>query len=130
MAFATSIDVADRLGRPLTVDEMTQADAVIAAVTDLIADAVGKSNAWAATLTPVPGTLKTLCVEKAASVILNPALGTVAAESLGEHSVTYARSNDGGIFLTEAERLLVRRAVFGRTTESVMLGSHFHEVGD
>lgn len=115
MAFATYSDVATRLARTLTTAEQNQATAVIAAVTGLITEEVGKADVanWAATLSPVPETLKSLCVEKAVAVISNPR--SVASESVrlgaAERSSTFPRASDIGIFLSDEERLRARRAV-------------------
>lgn len=119
MAFATHSDVATRLRRTLTSDEQTQATAVIATVQSLITDEVDRDSDWATALSPVPAALKELCVAKAAAILSNPTPGVVASESLGEHSVTYARSSDeGGIFLTDAEGRIARHAVYGTNSAS------------
>ena len=62
--FATADDVATRLGRSLTAAEVLFCQAVIEDVTGLICDAVGEPRTWADSLSPVPGTLRTLCIEK------------------------------------------------------------------
>lgn len=119
MPFATYTDVEARLGRELGEAEQAIATDVIAQVTAQIVDEVDRDSDWAADLDPVPGVLKGLCVSKAAAAVTNPALGVVAAESLGAHSVTYARSNDAdGLWLSERECRMARQAVYGTTSGS------------
>lgn len=119
MAFATHSDVSTRLGRTLTTAQQATATAVIETVTDLICDEVDRDAEWASALDPVPKGLKELCVAKAVAVVTNPALGTVASETLGAHSVTFARSGDGaGLFLSDAEGRTARKAVYGTNSGS------------
>lgn len=113
MAFATHADVSTRLRRTLTTEEQAAATEVIATVTGLIADEVDRDSDWSDALDPVPTTLKELCVAKAVTAITNPA--GVASETLGAHSVTFPRSADGGVFLTDAEKRAVEVAVYGRS---------------
>lgn len=129
-AFAAVEDVAVRLGRELTESQEAQAESAIALVTALIADAVDRDSDWAAELDPVPGALKELCVAKAASVVLNPAIGIVASESLGQHSVTFARSSDSGLMLSDAEGRLARLAVYGTNAASAQPRSAFDRIID
>lgn len=132
MAFATPDDVATRLGRALTDAEEAMAAQVIEAVTAQIVDAVDQDADWATALDPVPGLLKTLCVEKVIVIGTNP--NGLAAESheLGaaSRSRTYQRSNDGGIFLTENEQRLARLAVWGTLTGSGRTASAIDDVLD
>jgi hypothetical protein len=116
--FATADDVGTRLGRGLTSAEKSTAESVIATVTGLIVDEVDRDSAWAAGLTSVPAALKELCVGKAVAVLTNPASGTIAAESLGARSITYARNGDTAPLLTPQEGRLVRLAVYGTLTGS------------
>lgn len=124
MAYATADDVAARLGRDLTADETTQAEAVLDIVAGLIADAVAKDgDAWVAD--PVPTTLMLLSIEKAISALVNPNNLASFSEQLGsyQHSGTYPRSGDVGIFLSDSEERRVRRAVYGAASASVRIGS-------
>lgn len=115
MAFATVDDVATRLGRALTEAEEAMASQTIEAVTAQIVDAVDRDGAWADALDPVPGLLKALCVEKVIVVGSNPNSLAAESETLGAHSRsrTFQRSNDSGIFLTDAEQRQCRLAVYG-----------------
>ena len=125
MAFATYTDVANRLLRTLTSAEQTAATAVIADVTTQIADEVGRDAAWAAALSPVPGYLKAICIEKAISAIANPSNFASESETLGSysHSQTYPRATDGGVLLTDDEARRVRAAVYGTGVASPTVGS-------
>lgn len=117
MAFATADDVATRLGRSLTDAEEAIATDAISVVEGQIIDEVDRDAAWATALDPVPLVLKALCVGKAINAISRrePA---IAAESLGAHSVTYARETSTDLFLDEREGRLVRQAVYGSLTGS------------
>lgn len=120
MAFATTEDVAVRLGRTLTDPEDDLVEQVIADVTGLIAEAVGKDAAWAAALDPVPSTFKALCVEKAIAVGSNPNGLAAKSESLGAFSTseTFRRDTGVGVFLTDDDERRVRFALHGSSTAS------------
>lgn len=120
MPFAEPKDVQARLGRSLTSAEEETASAVIAAVTGLIVDCVDRSAEWATSLDPVPEALKAICVEKAISAITNPTSLASESESLGayQHSQTFQRSSDVGIYLSPFEERLISRAVYGATSGS------------
>lgn len=132
MAFATTDDVATRLGRALTGAEAAMAEQVIESVTAQIADAVNHDLTWAEDLDPVPGVLKTLCVEKVIVVGSNPSGLAAENESLGaySHGRTFQRSNDVGVWLTAAEQRMARLAVHGRLSTSVRQSSHVDTVID
>lgn len=115
--FATYEDVETRLGRTLTDAQRDTATDVIAIVQAQIIDEVDRDAAWADALDPVPVVLKALCVSKAVNAISRPE-PSIAAESLGEHSVTYARETSADIFLSEPEKRLARMAVYGTLTAS------------
>lgn len=120
MALASTDDIAIRLGRDLTAAEAALADQTIAAVTAQIADAVDRDLDWAEALDPVPGLLKTLCVEKVIVVGSNPNSLANESQTLGaySHSRTFQRSNDSGVFLTDAEQRMARLAVYGTNSGS------------
>jgi len=118
VAFATANDVGQRLGRSLTSAEQTTATSVIATVQALIADEVDRDSDWADALDPAPAALKELCVAKAVAAITNPRAGAVASQTIGEHSITYARGAESGAFLTDAEARVARLAVYGTNTGS------------
>lgn len=120
MAFAVANDVATRLGRSLTTAETSLCTQTIEAVTAQIIDEVDRTAAWAAALSPVPGVLKTLCVEKCVVAIANPNGLAAESETLGQHSHsrTFQRTSDVGVFLTENEKRLARLAVYGTLSGS------------
>lgn len=120
MAFATQEDIEIRLGRPLSEAEGLQADAVIAAVQGLIADAVDRDTDWASELDPVPEALRSLCVEKSVRVITNPGALQRRSKQLGAYSVSedYSTGAAYGVCLTNAEELRARRAVYGASSAS------------
>lgn len=128
MAYATTADVSARLGRALTSSEATQVAGVLDTVAALIAAAAGKPDSWAPS--PVPGLLKALSVEKAVGVVANPLNLAAESEQLGayQHSQTFPRSLDVGIFLTDAEERAVRRAVFGADSGSAQSDSILDDI--
>lgn len=125
MAFATTTDVATRLGRDLTAAETDAAELVIEVVTGLIAEAVNRDSDWATALDPVPATLRLLCIEKAVSAIVNPHNVASLSEQLGQfqHSETYPRASDVGLYLSDDEERRARFAVHGITSASVRIQS-------
>lgn len=120
---ATPEAVAERLGRELTTDEAVQATAIIATVTGLIADALDTTAEAIRAMEPVPPTFATVCVEKAALLITNPFGLASESEQLGsyQHSVTYQRSNDVGVYLSRDERRRIRRAIKSSSFTAVTL---------
>jgi hypothetical protein len=120
MVFAKAEDVEKRIVRPLTVAEKATAESVISTVTGLIIDCVGRDQAWADDLDPVPVALTGLCVEKAIGAVSNPLNLAAQSEALGAYSnsQTFPRSGDVGVFLSPFEERIVSRAVYGTTTGS------------
>jgi hypothetical protein len=120
MAFVTTDDVKGRLGRPLTDGEDGIAESVIGTVTGLIIDCVGRDQAWADSLDPVPVALKGLIIEKVIGAISNPLNLAAQSETLGSYSgsQTFPRSGDVSVFLTPFEERIVSRAIYGTTTGS------------
>lgn len=127
--FATVDDVRTRLkphlGRDLTADEAAQAAQVIGRVSGLIRDLLYKDQVWADTLAPVPEVFAMLCEDKAVAVMANPTNLANESEQVGayQHSQTFQRAMDGGVFLTAAEKREVKRAAGVSTIGSVPLGS-------
>lgn len=120
MALATAEDVATRLGRSLTAAEEALSEQVIAGVTGLITDAVDEDSAWADGLDPVPSFYHELCVQKTIAIGSNPGQLAAITEQLGQasRSRTFQRSNDVGIFLTDAEERKVRQIHYGTGASS------------
>jgi hypothetical protein len=121
---ATIAEVEDRLalGRALTSAETDQITYLIGAVGESFSLVAGKD---VTAIDPTPSGLGPLAVEKIVQAMRNNQ--GVIAESLGDHSVTFDR-NGGSFALTDTEELAIRRAVYGRTTDSVVIRSHFQEV--
>jgi hypothetical protein len=131
MAFATAQDVAARLGRDITEAEETMADLLLDGATAIIAVECGRDDEWADELHPVPGVLKIVCVEVAARSMTNPQGLKQLQERLGQyqHQTTYRDIIEGGgLMLTKAEELLVRRAVYGTTTASPRVSSWLDDI--
>lgn len=128
MAFASTDDVAVRLGRDLTEAEAAMAEQVIGLVTGAIVDAVGKDADWADALDPIPATFQAMCIDKVIAVGSNPQGLAGESETLGHHthSKTYRWASEGGgasvVALTDAEKLIVRRIVWGTTTSAGRTG--------
>lgn len=125
MAFATAEDIAARLGRSLTTSEEPAVDLLLDAATALIALDVGKTEAWAAALTPVPTVLRVLCIELTTRALANPQGIANLSETLGAYSSSVRfRDYDGaGLCLTTTEGRLARRVVYGQDTASPTVGS-------
>lgn len=125
MAFATKDDVATRLGRELTDDEQVTAAAVIATVEGLIVEVSGLAPP-----DPVPVYYKALCVEKAIGVLANPQNVASQSEQLGDyqHSETFPRALDDGVFLTDREEMTVRRIANGIVSGSSRARALPHDV--
>lgn len=120
MAFATTDDIAARLGRDsLTAAELSQATSLIEGATAVIAEAVDKDDAWVAALDPVPNVLRVVTVEAVVRAMANPSGLRSESEQLGsyQHSQSF-RDDGGGFWLTTTERMLVRRAVWGALSGS------------
>lgn len=126
MPWADADDVATRLGRTLNAAEEAQAEMVIGSVTALVLELLSEDQDWADTLDPVPQTLVLLCIEKAVGTIVNPNNVASESEALGayQHSHTFPRAADIGIFLSDDEQRRVRRAV-GGAPRAVTLASPY-----
>ena len=130
-AFATSDDVAVRLGRDLTDAEADFADAVIEDVTNLIAEELGEDEDWATALDPVPRRFKTVCVEKVILLGSNPNGLASHSETLGSSSESKSfRGESASIELTDDECRRIRRAYYGRSSGSSRPESTATEVFD
>lgn len=116
--FASTDDVAARLGRALTEGETTNATAVLAGVAGLIRSEAGKAADWDPD--PIPAYLRELSIEKAIAALVNPSNLASESEALGAYSSarTYQRAQDGGITLSDDEGRAVRFAVFGTNAAS------------
>lgn len=129
-SFATTGDVEMRIMRSLSAAEEDGAQLVLELVADLIIDEVGRDEAWALALDPVPGYLRAISIEKALTAIANPRGVATTSETLGAYSrsETYPRAADIGVALSDAECRKVREAVYGAGIASPHLGSFFDDL--
>ena len=117
MAFATTADVAARLGRALTTAEDDQAESLILAAQATIEVVIGRAEA---DLTTVPAACEHVCVSMVLRGMANPYGFASDTESLGAYTKSQTYGRDGGTDLTptQSETLILRRAVYGTTTGS------------
>lgn len=131
MSLATSQDVSARLRRELTEPEEEAAEILLESATELIVDAVGGDVTTAMLETLDNRTLWVVCVECVVRGFDTPAGARSSSQTLGLYtkSISYTDSQSGGgLFLTEREERMVRRAVFGVSTIGVRLPSLLDEV--
>lgn len=116
--FATVDELARRLGMvdasELSTGQVAQGTMLLRLMTSVIAQAVGRTEAWVTTLNPIPAIIRAVCLEAVARVMQNPSGARSKSETLGQwsHSTSYT-DRGHGLLLTDAEMLLVRRAVWG-----------------
>lgn len=122
MAFATTTDVGDRLGRTLTAGEETTVDLLIELAQGVIADAAGEDDDWVTALSPVPVVLKALTIELVCRALANPNGLESLAESIGQANYQ-ARFREYGLWLSEYEERLVRRTAGTATSGSALVRS-------
>jgi hypothetical protein len=120
MAFASTNDIADRLGRDLSAGEEQSVTLLLEGAQAIIEDHAQKAEA---DMAEVPGILRFVAIELVCRALANPNQLASLSEGLGQHNYT-ARFRDTGIWLTKAEELLVSRAVHGTTTASVAIEAH------
>lgn len=129
MAFATTQDVAARLGRELTTAEDETAEYLLDAATSVVTEAVGKDDDWASDLEAsddIPNVVRIVTTELAVRALGNPTGAQSVQETLGQysHSVRYAGIYEGGgLLLTATEEMLLRRTVRGVLSGSARLDS-------
>lgn len=113
LTFATTTDVATRLGRDLTDAERAQAQGALEDTAGLMRVEADKDDDWMPD--PVPATLKAMSIQKAVAALINPNNVAATSRTLGafSESLTFQRSQDGGVFLSEEEGRRVRLAVYG-----------------
>lgn len=124
MPFATAEDIAARLGRDLTPEEIVTAQMLCEGATSLIALEVSKTDAWADALIAagtVPRVLRMLCIEIVNRVASNPEGLSSLQEQLGSYQYTRnfrAVADAGGLLLSAAESMLANRVVWGSASGS------------
>jgi hypothetical protein len=134
VTFATIDELALVMGKTgssdLTAAQLAQGYMLLEMATGLIVEAVGKTDAWAAALDPIPRALRATCLSIASRLSHNPTGMTSQTESLGAYSYTQRYESGGSspsgaaaLALTDAERLLCRRAARAATSGTAMLDS-------
>lgn len=117
MAFASTSDVGDRLGRVLSAGEEQSVQLLLDGATAVIAHAAGRDDAWATDLDPVPELIRFLAIEVACRALANPNQLDSLQETLGQASYS-ARFRDAGLMLTDTEQALVTAALYTGTGSS------------
>lgn len=129
-SFATTADVSARLGRALTTFETdTQVPLLLELTAGLIADACDQDADWATALDPVPINFRMVTIEAVVRSIQNPSGARQLSQQLGafSHSASYD-AGALGLMLTADEIGRVRRAIFGRSSGSVRVGSMLDDI--
>lgn len=130
MAFATTDDIAARLEvSALTTEQEAAADQLLDSASALVSVAAGKSES--AITTDAGNGLaiaKGLTIELVWRAMANSSGLSSASETLGEYTRSETYRRDLSLLLTDAEKLILRQAIHGRISDSVMLGSQFQEV--
>jgi hypothetical protein len=127
MPFATADDLETRTGRTFTVAQTATATLLVELASELIADTCGKTvAALDADDTPI---LRIVCIEVAARAMANPDGLASSNERLGAWAST-KNFREAGLYLTDLEERLTRRAVFGSSTGSARVASTATEVYD
>lgn len=129
MAFASVEDIAARMARALTADETSAATLLVQIATAVIADAAGYDDGWAIMLDPVPQLLRGLTIELVCRALQNPGQYAQVTQTVGAYSFS-GRQNTVGMNLSDAEVLMVRRAIHGRTSDSAHVASSFEKAQD
>lgn len=115
MALASLQDVQLRLGRTLSASEVQSVTSLLDASSAVIESVVGP----AADLDPVPPVVAAVCVNMTLRGLANPMGFASDTESLGAYSKSQTYNNAStGIEPTQAESLLLQRAIWGTTTAS------------
>lgn len=126
MAFASTNDVAARLGRALTATESTSAGFLLEAAQGVIELAVEANEA---AIVPLPPVLRFMAVELVLRAMANPSNLISEQETLGVYQHTERfRSAESELLLTNLEELMVRQAVKGSLSGSVRIQSHVDDI--
>ncbi len=135
MAFATTGDIEDRLGRELTDAEVGYVDPALDNAASIIAEAAGRDDDWADALTPIPRVLKELSIQMVIRAGQNPEGLMSQREILGQYTkevhfdVGDPMEGDS-LFLSDTESRLVRRVIFGKASSTATMASIFDELPD
>jgi hypothetical protein len=130
---ATVPDLEARLGQTFADDELPRVEALLQDATDLVRLEVG-DTIWTDPVTgvllyaSVPGSVRAIVLRAAERAIRNP--GGFSSESSGDY--TYQRNNvqGSGVYLTDAEIRLLRKAIrrTGLWTQPVTRGDVYPDV--
>lgn len=130
MAYATKEDLAKRVRRTFSDQENDTATLLLELASIEVTAALGKDEAWEEEqeeAEKTPKILRLVTLEAAARVMPNPEGLRAFREQLGAYSVSKEfRGQAGeaaGIQITDRERLLLTRAIHGRTSGSPRVGS-------
>lgn len=120
MAFATSTDVAKRLGRELTSSEEDQVGLLLDLATAAVANAADLTDAEASALTPVPTVIRGFCIELTCRALANPSGLFSKSEQIGSYSYTHNFNRDvsSAMALSDIEVLVIRRTLLGSNSGS------------
>jgi hypothetical protein len=110
---ATVGDLEARLGRTFTGDELIRAVAVLEDATALVRDEVGYTvwvdpDTGALLVALVPGSVRAVVLRAAERAIRNP--GGFSSESSGDYTYQRTGTQQPGVFLTDGELRILRRA--------------------
>lgn len=127
MAFADADDIAIRLRRDLTQEEVEAAEQLLDGVTAEIVEAVDLDEEQIVYGVDV---LKAISIEAVCRELASPIGASMTSETVGAYRYTVQHRETGGTFLTEAEELRVRRAVHGQNAASTSPESMIDRVVD
>jgi len=100
----------------LTAEEETQYTALLDEVSSMIAESVGRDDAWADELDPVPAAIRSVAVTAVVRAAQNPDGLLSDQEQLGDYSRTKRFPDPGedagtNLLLSDTEQRLIRRIV-------------------
>lgn len=107
-------DLEYRLGRTFQGDELNRVEAVLDDVSALVRDEAGRTwiNPETGVVEGVPASIRAVVLRIAERVMRNPQ--GYKAESAGDYSYQRSDADDNGIYLSERDIQIIRRAL-GRT---------------
>lgn len=132
MAFATTDELRKRAGRSaLTATETDQATALLDAASASICEEIGFSEERVNELAPGSNLLKHVAITVALRLMANPEGLRAKSRTLGDFTSSKTfRDGSDSIELSENDKLLVRRAVFGTNSGSSRPAGVVEEVHD
>lgn len=125
---ATVLDVELRLGRTLVDPELSRVVGLLEDASDLVCLEAGTEWVDPDTdaLLPVPGAIRGVVLRMVDRVARNPE--GFSAESDGDYSYQRTQVQSGGVYLTDAERAIIRRACrrTGLWTQPLERGDNYY----